>query len=284
MSTSLVYRVRFRDSTDTSDVLIVSTAPAATSPDVGVPCLASIPTGEGTEIDPWSGKVTVGSYTFELIDVPTSGTARVFTALLDTIQIGCRTYIEQGTPGGAWTVLVPGYLTARSLVTALRWEGTIGEANRVQLIAQAFAPKITGYSLTGSAVYEDLTSYVARWPHRGALVGGPVTGPRPGQTGFGLPNLPFVRQYGGWVCKLAGDPDDSSETLLVVERGYGPSKYTTTHDIGDLQSTSDSATSQFRQVVANANAASATTAIHVNAASSVYTLAPLSVATFVFTP
>ena len=176
--TALAYRLRVRDAADTADALVVSTVQG-----VGQPWLAGPPTGDGTSVDPWTGAVVVGGFRGQVIDAETGGGARVLTAVIDdaggrAALIGNRALWEERVDAGAWTPMVDGYLTDLSLGGALVWDVAVGEPGRATVRAQAFAPRVTGRNTeTGDWETEDYPAFFARWPRRGALVGGPITAP-----------------------------------------------------------------------------------------------------------
>jgi hypothetical protein len=63
VSGSLAYQLRLRDPFDTTDVLVVSTVPTDTNPFITQP-----PEGDGTKIDPLTGRVEVGEYVVRIAD------------------------------------------------------------------------------------------------------------------------------------------------------------------------------------------------------------------------
>jgi hypothetical protein len=63
VSGSLAYQLAIRDPFDTTDVLVVSTVPTDTNPFITQP-----PEGDGTKIDPLTGRVEVGEYVVRIAD------------------------------------------------------------------------------------------------------------------------------------------------------------------------------------------------------------------------
>jgi hypothetical protein len=63
VSGPLAYQLRLRDPFDTTDVLVVSTVPTDTNPFITQP-----PEGDGTKIDPLTGRVEVGEYVVRIAD------------------------------------------------------------------------------------------------------------------------------------------------------------------------------------------------------------------------
>lgn len=225
------HRLRIRTADDTADALILSTRAG-----VGVACLAGPPTGDGTEIDPWTGRVTVGSYSGEAIDEETGGGTRVVTAALEDAGgraqlIGRRTVWERQEDDGAWTVTLPGYLTGLTLTGALRWTIQTGDSRRIELRSRAFAPRVLGVDVNGQPITEPWPTFLARWPRRGAIFGGPVLSPD------GQPWL-FARDLGGWTARIVGkvvrQPYGRDSWACEMLGGYLAPGFAPTADLGAL--------------------------------------------------
>jgi hypothetical protein len=64
-SGTLHYRLRIRTGADDADLLYVSSVPGDLNP-----FIAEAPDGDGSTLDPLTGKVSVGAYTVKVIDAP----------------------------------------------------------------------------------------------------------------------------------------------------------------------------------------------------------------------
>ena len=123
------YRLRIRNAADSADALILSSVSGGTNP-----YLTGPPQGDGQEIDPATGKSSIGAYTIEAADVSEVVTAALVDGAGRQTLIQRRAYIELSTDGGStWpTVLVPGFINAYRLVTPMRWAFTVGETRRIE--------------------------------------------------------------------------------------------------------------------------------------------------------
>lgn len=185
---AVAYRVRVRNVADTADLVTV-----------GMPDLAAPLAGDGAELDPITGEVRSGSYSVRVVDA--GGPARTVTQwLADATQrwqiLSRRAICEQSVDGGAWTVLLAGYVTRVAFVSAIEAELEIGDRLRVPATAQAFggAP---GFTVT-----------------RGCLIGGPVTaawGPVPAR--------------GGWQLIVERVDTTARELRLRVAQAWGPPRH-----------------------------------------------------------
>lgn len=197
----LEYRLRVRtvstvaNPDGTGDAFTISSVSADT-----LPFLAGPPSGDGQEVDPITGAVRTGAYTVEIVDANTgtdgTGTIRALTNRLEDAGfrqqlLSRRAFVEIRTDGGAWGVLVAGYVLGLRLVSPVRYALTIGDTRRVEQTQPIFAGAALGAYTT-----------------RGCITGGPLTadwGP--------------VRARGGWryrVERLSGD-----DVKLVFVEGYG---------------------------------------------------------------
>jgi hypothetical protein len=191
MPASLIqYRLRIRNASSlvnpdgTADALVVSSVPSD-----GAPFLASPPSGDGQEVDPITGAVRTGSYTVEVVDANTgtdaTGTIRYLTSRLEDATfrqqlISRRAYVEIRTDGGAWSLLLAGYVLGVRLISPMRYAIAVGDTRRVEQSQEIFQ----GGSLGG-------------YTTRGCILGGPVTsdwGP--------------VKSRGGWRYRVSKSGND----------------------------------------------------------------------------
>ena len=126
-----------------------------------------------------------GSYTGRIVDAITSGTTRLVTSKLEDVnnrlQLGyLKVYIESRQDGGAWSGTF-GFLTAFRLVSDIEWEFTIQD------------PKVLydGFELFNATSSQTISSFLAAWPNRGCLIGGPIMG-----SWLTVPDL------GGWTMRV----------------------------------------------------------------------------------
>lgn len=202
MSSKLVeYQVRIRNSADTADALTLTSIRGGTNPDI-----AEAPTGEGATLDPFTGKITSGSITVNVVDRITAGTSRVFTSALEDAnfrqQLGQRkTYVEFRENGGAWQTLYAGRIANYRTVTDAVWAITVSDWMKAEHEYQVFDMRSD----------ETLEDYLDRWPNRGCIIGGPILG------GFRE-----VEDLGGWTFKVAGEGsyNGTDFTRLEFVRGY----------------------------------------------------------------
>ena len=114
-TTTVAYRVRIRDATDSSDALIVTSLRGGTNP-----VIAKAPTGDGQELDPVTGVITSGQYAIDIADAVIAGssppsrvvTSQLFDSAGRQLLLSRRTYIEESNDGGStWSAtIVAGYL------------------------------------------------------------------------------------------------------------------------------------------------------------------------------
>jgi hypothetical protein len=224
------HRLRIRNAADSADALVVTTTRSGTNP-----YLVGPPTGDGSSIDPIGGKNVAGAFTGQVIDVITSGTSRLFTSLMEDGggrgQLGDRkAYYEFRENGGAWNALIAGFLTKYSLSSDIIWDIIVSDPFRVEHEYSAFAPQ------SSAGVVETIAQFVARWPNRGCIFGGPIRGTgNPGEVVFlGQKNL------GGFEVQAAArstTADGYGKVWLKFISGYGPPEFgrtTRARDVSDL--------------------------------------------------
>jgi hypothetical protein len=149
---TLAFRVRVRNETDSADLVTWT-----------MDDLADAPRGDGTEVNIATGQVRSGSYTVRLADRLITGTERTGTRWLADAGgrnrlLSRRAFVERSVDGGAWLVMIPGYITRVGFPDAATVDVQIGESLRVPSTARAFTVA------TASSV-------------RAAILGGSLTGP-----------------------------------------------------------------------------------------------------------
>lgn len=201
------YRIRIRNAANSADALVVSSVRGDTNP-----YLSSVPSGDGASFNPITGVVTSGSYTARVTDPITSGTSRLFSSQLEDVngrqQLGHRReFIELREDGGAWQTLHAGRLERYGLTSDIEWENSVDDWMKYESDFTLFDK---------SSETETINSFLARWPNRGTLFGGPVIG---GLTGI-------QPDYGGWEMKVV-DSSGGASTRYRLEpvRIYGPGEW-----------------------------------------------------------
>lgn len=195
----IYFRLRVRNAADSADALIITSFPSGTNPYITEP-----PSGDGQSFDPLTGEVTTGSYTIQVADAVTATNTRVVTSVLADAQarqqmLNRKAFTESSTDGTTWAVLIPGYVTAIRLISAIEYEFAIGQTRRIEQSKEIFRTATTGF--TGQT----------------AFIGGPVIG------GFaGVPDR------GGWRFKVsqvnAGGAGYDAYTQLKLVEGFDPRK------------------------------------------------------------
>lgn len=189
------------------------------------------PTGEGSELDPLTGSVSVGAYSGLIADVITAGTSRLFTSLLEDgdarDQLGDRWAAwDLREDGGAWENLITGFLTQYKLASDICWAVTVSDPFRVAQEYTAFAPQPT----------DTIETYLARWPRRGCVIGGPVIGGFLGVPDLGGIEVTAWEQYTDAECRI-GPLGAGTMTHLAFKSGYVPpdlKRTTKASDVGDV--------------------------------------------------
>lgn len=146
---TLVYGVRIRNVENTVDDWVFTSNPTDLSPYV-----AEAPTGDGQELDPLKGSVTVGQYRIKLVDWLTGPNTRAVTSILADVngrlqQLSRLVFIETSTNGAPYVPLVAGYTTEVQLTDAMHFEFTIGNTRRIELntnVFQTATPLFNGVS------------------------------------------------------------------------------------------------------------------------------------------
>jgi hypothetical protein len=136
---TIAYRVRLRDTTDSSDALVLTSYRGGENP-----YLAGPPEGDGQEVDLLASTTSVGSYTVRVVDAEVEGGGRVVTqeladAAAQLHVLSRRAYVEVSTDGGgSWAELIGGYLTRLALASAIEWELTISDTDRLDTVTKVF--------------------------------------------------------------------------------------------------------------------------------------------------
>lgn len=208
------YRLRIRNAADNANALIISSVRSDTNP-----YIASIPSGDGQEVDLLTGAVRTGAYVVEVVDAVTgsnaTGTLRILTnQLYDGSGTSARpqllsrkAFIEVSDDNGAsWsTVWIAGYLTNVRQVDAIRYAVTVSNTRRVEQTKQIF---------TWSTTTER-----DEFPQRGCVFGGPII------DGFGVGGNRTI-DSGGWEFKFLGTsgslstPKGGDVLAFSYEAGY----------------------------------------------------------------
>ncbi|MEP6991545.1 MAG: hypothetical protein ABJA80_11510, partial [bacterium] len=173
---TLDYRLVIRNSDDTADALTFTTVP-------GLSCYTlAAPSGDGQSYDPIKGTFVIGSYTYKVIDAgagpltPDDGAVSSHMADADGLyqlisRIALVSFSEDR--GVTWLAYLSGFMNRVRKSSALVYEFTVGDAQRVEKAVTLFKQK--------SAHFDKMS----------CLIGGPVIG------GFGP-----IRDYGPWVMKM----------------------------------------------------------------------------------
>lgn len=160
----LEFRLRIRNATDTADDLVVTSVRGD-----ALPYLQSPPRGDGSSLDPYTGRVQSGVYIGRIIDAITGGTNRVITSLYNDVngrpQLGLRkTYWEFRENGGAWLNLSSGLLTKLTPASDVEWDVASSEAMMLEHQVTSFAPKQALIACTANAAIGATALAVAALP------------------------------------------------------------------------------------------------------------------------
>jgi GH35 family endo-1,4-beta-xylanase len=135
---TLVYGVRIRNVANTTDEWVFTSNPTDAAPYIAEP-----PTGDGQELDPLKGSVTVGQYRIKLVDWLTGPNTRAVTSILADVnarlqQLARLVFIETSTNGAPYVPLVAGYTSEVTMPDAMHFEFTIGNTRRIELNVKVF--------------------------------------------------------------------------------------------------------------------------------------------------
>lgn len=180
-------RVRIRNAANTADLVTLTMGD-----------LSALLSGDGAELDAVTGEVRSGSYTVRVVDADGGSGLRTLTRWLADGDgrwqlLSRRAVCERSIDGGAFAILLAGYVVDVRFVSAIEAELVIGDRLRVPQTARAFgaAPGFTGI--------------------RGCLIGGPVTatwGP--------------LTYRGGWTYTVLGGTGLSRQIVVEMRDSYGP--------------------------------------------------------------
>lgn len=202
------YRVRIRNRADSADLLIVTSARGDTAPNY--PYLKDAPSGDGASFNPVTGEALLGSYTVRVVDPIVSGSSRLFTQHIEDaggrIQLSyLKVFNERRLDGGAYGVMHAGYLTGFRLISDTVWELTVQDPTRVQ----------NSFELFNALDSMTITDFLALWPNRGCIVGGPVKG-----------SFLNMQDLGGWTMRVQQVLGSGSGIRwLQPLRTYGPGSW-----------------------------------------------------------
>jgi hypothetical protein len=142
---TLHYQLVIRNADDTGDLLSVSSLRDGVNP-----YIASPPSGDGEEVEPLSGKVTVGAYTVEVIDaetqVPVVETAFAddFEGYADTAALLAAWTETDPTGNATWTLDADNPETgAKAVRMAVTGTLTVGEVYSLSRTITGLAPGAT---------------------------------------------------------------------------------------------------------------------------------------------
>lgn len=225
---TIYYRLRIRDAANTTDAIVITSVRGGTNP-----YLSTAPRGDGSSFDPLTCESMLGAYTGQIADWSIGGAQRVLTAQLEDgttfrQQLGYRrAFVEWSYDGATWSggvtggVLIAGYLTLLRLVSAIEFEYTVSDPMSAQLVTQLFSP-------TSSMA---ITDFLATWPQRGCLLGGPIMAPKVGGK-YG--RVLGILDGGGWTMKVE-TTSLPGQYFLRPTWVYGPPVWSVSAQIsGDL--------------------------------------------------
>jgi hypothetical protein len=197
---TLAYKLTIFDAAGTTPAHVFSSVPTDAAP-----YIASVPSGDGQEVDLITGAVRTGAYGIAIVDAVTgsdgTGTLRTMTQILTASGrqhlLSRRAELEISTDGGntypfMW---MAGYVTTIRQVDAITYSVTISDSRRIEQNHRAFT---WGINPQDSAKSEQVL-----FPSRGCLLGGPII------NGFGP-----TKDSGGIETELA-----ASETAIWSDNG-----------------------------------------------------------------
>lgn len=200
--TTREYRLTIRNKADDADLLVLTLSNDGVNPYLSAP-----PSGDGQSIDPITGVPTTGSYSFRVADAEQSDGTRIVTAQLADVNsrqqmIGLRAYGEVSDDGASWDTVIPGYITAVRLISAIEYEIAIGQTRRKEQSREIFKNASTNF------------------PGVTCVIGGPVIG------GFGpiLPSDMNSTGTTGWKFKVTQVASSPSYVQIKFEAGFDPRK------------------------------------------------------------
>ena len=168
------------------------------------PWLTEPPAGDGTTIDPLTGKTRAGAWSVAIGDPITSGTDRLVTAVLEDATRGWRSrltsrraFVRERENGGAWVTTWVGFVSRVRYTSAAQVQITHTDSPARDKDAAAATQRPT----------ETVSAYVTRWPTRACLAGGPIRG-----------GWLFRPDPGGWDCVV--ESQSGGFTVFRVTGAY----------------------------------------------------------------
>jgi hypothetical protein len=201
--TTLEYRLRIRDQTDSSNLLILSSR--ASDPNC---LLTEEPSGDGQRIDWVEGTSEIGVQVWRAWDRDDGDDERTITSQLADVDarnqmLSNKCVGEYSRNSGAWTAFHTGYLNSIELIDAGTFEFTVGDTDRREQDAELFKTLTTTF-----------------W--RGSyLIGGPIPhidGLRP----YNSPAVAFagIKDYGPVRMQKVAATAGSNTIALELVSGY----------------------------------------------------------------
>ena len=202
---ALEYRLRLRTAANDADALVVTSTRGGANPYV-----SGIPSGDGASLERENGKVMAGVFSGRIVDPITSGTSRLFTSQLEDAnsrqQLGHRrAFWEFREDAGSWQTLAAGRLVRYTLASDIEWDIAIADWTQAEHETDVFGMKSS----------DTFATYLARWPNRGCVIGGPVL------NGFGE-NSQIQNDLGGWRMKYTANSPAAGYSSFTVVSAYGP--------------------------------------------------------------
>jgi len=209
MPTSLIeYEYRVHDGTTAlatfygatgGAMLVASSVAGGTNP-----WLTEPPAGDGTTIDPLTGKTRAVAWSVSIGDPVTSGTDRLVTSVLEDATRGWRSrltsrraFVRERIDGGAWVTSWVGFVARVRYTTAATVQIGHTDSPARDKDAAAATQRPT----------ETVAAYVTRWPTRACLAGGPIRG-----------GWLFRQDPGGWDVLV--ESQSGGFTVLRVTSAY----------------------------------------------------------------
>lgn len=189
----VLYRLRIRNAADSADELAITSVRGGTNPYALKP-----PQGDGQSFDPLTGEVTTGAYTFQIVDAEVSANNRVLTGVLADANarqqlLSRKAFVETSADGVAWSILVPGYVNAVRLPSAIVGEIQVGQTRRVEMTRMLFRG--------GSANFDKFTG----------IMGAAVRG------GWGP-----IKDQGGWLVRVDAIDSTNGVVRMKLVDGFDP--------------------------------------------------------------
>lgn len=195
--TTLFYRLTVRNRADDADLFVVSSFPEDENPYITEP-----PSGDGQSIDAITGAGTSGDYTFRFADPEGSDRFRAFTSVMADVYarqqlLSLRAIGAISEDGSVWETIIPGYVLAARLPSAIEGEIHVGATRRREVSKEVFR------------------AVTDRFNNVTTVIGGPVL------EDFGG----LLTDNGGWKFTVAGALTSPGWHLtLAASGGFDPRK------------------------------------------------------------